>query len=72
MGIELFKRVMNRALEHGLLTGNYFCSECASLMKFEDENEDILVCPNCGHSVDLEDYGFEDSEAYGEVYDDED
>lgn len=71
MGIELFKRVMNRALEHGLLTGNYFCSECAGLMKFEDENEDILVCPNCGHSVELDEYGCEDPEDYDSVYSDD-
>jgi hypothetical protein len=29
-------------------------------MEFEDENEDILICPSCGHSVDLDDYGSED------------
>lgn len=59
----------NRALEHGLLTGNYFCIECGELMEFEDANEDILVCPKCGHSVELDEYGFEDPEDYNTVYD---
>jgi hypothetical protein len=33
-------------------------------MEFEDEWEDTLVCPACGHSVDLEHYGMENDEEY--------
>ena len=46
----------NDAQRDGLLTGRYICSECGGLMEFEDEWEDTLVCPACGHSVDLEHY----------------
>ena len=30
--------------------------------------EDILVCPACGHSVDLDNYGCEDEENYENLY----
>ena len=54
----------NDAQRDGLLTGRYICSECGGLMEFEDEWEDTLVCPACGHSVDLEHYGMENDEEY--------
>lgn len=37
-------------------------------MEFEDEWEDTLICPECGHSVDLEHYGFENDEEYDALY----
>lgn len=37
-------------------------------MQFEDEWEDILVCLECGHSVELEQYGMEDDEEYEALY----
>lgn len=37
-------------------------------MEFEDEWEDTLVCPACGHSVDLEHYGMENDEEYDALY----
>lgn len=37
-------------------------------MEFEDEWEDTLVCPVCGHSVDLEHYGMENDEEYDALY----
>lgn len=37
-------------------------------MEFEDEWEDTLVCPTCGHSVDLEHYGMENDEEYDALY----
>lgn len=52
----------NDAQRDGLLTGRYICGECGGLMEFEDEWEDTLVCPACGHSVDLEHYGMENDE----------
>lgn len=36
----------------------YFCSECGTIMERDD---DVLICPNCEHSVDVEDYGHEES-----------
>lgn len=58
----------NDAQRDALLTGRYICSECGAIMEFEDEWEDTLVCPCCGHSVDLEHYGFENDEAYEALY----
>ena len=58
----------NDLLIEGLLTGRYICSECGELMEFEDEWKDILVCLNCGHSVDLDHYGFEKDEDYDALF----
>lgn len=58
----------NDAQINALLTGRYICSQCGAKMKFEDKNEDILICPSCGHSVDLEHYGFENDEEYEALY----
>lgn len=52
----------------GMLTGKHYCPECNSLMEWEDENEDILVCPNCGHSVDSDHYGFKNDSEYDALY----
>lgn len=52
--------------------GTYVCSKCGAKMEFEDEAEDILVCPTCGHSVDLDLYGSEDEEDYSALYPTED
>lgn len=61
---ELF----NDAQKDALLTGRYICSKCGARMQFEDEWEDILVCLECGHSVELERYGMEDDEEYEALY----
>lgn len=45
-----------------------FSYECGHLMEFEDEWEDTLVCPHCGHSIDLDDYGREGNEEYENLY----
>lgn len=58
----------NDALRDALFTGRYVCSQCGAKMEFEDEHEDILVCPSCGHSVELERYGFENDEEYEALY----
>lgn len=58
----------NNAQRDALLTGRYICSECGALMEFEDEYEEVLICPECGHSVDLEHYGFENDEEYEALY----
>ena len=33
---------------------DYECYECGA--KMEKADEEVLVCPVCGHSVDIEDY----------------
>lgn len=53
----------------------YYCYECGEVM--EKADEEVLVCPKCGHSVDIEDYSTEVEnyeEYYGShsKYDDED
>lgn len=58
----------NDELIKGLFTGEYVCHECGKLMEFEDDMEDVLVCANCGHSVDLDDYGREGDEDYENLY----
>lgn len=58
----------NNSQIEGLFTGRYICNECGGHMEFEDEWEDTLVCPNCGHSVDLDHYGFEKDEDYDALY----
>ncbi len=58
----------NKSLLDALSSGNYICSKCAAKMEFEDEMEDVLICPKCGHSVDLEHYGTEDDEDYYTLY----
>ena len=58
----------NDAQRDGLLTGRYICSECGGLMEFEDEWEDTLVCPACGHSVDLEHYYADSVKHDGKTY----
>lgn len=58
----------NDAQRDALVTGHYFCSKCGGLMEFEDEWEDTLVCPTCGHSVDLEHYSMENDEDYDALY----
>ena len=56
-------------LSAALTTGMYICSKCGTKMEFEDsETEDVLICPNCGHSVDLELYGMENGEDYDSLY----
>ena len=43
----------------------YFCYECGAVMKKADE--EVLVCPKCGHSVNIDDYVTEE-EDYKEFY----
>ena len=49
--------IFNEEQVKAMMSGRYICSECGSVMEFEDEWEDTLVCPHCGHSVDLDEYG---------------
>lgn len=46
--------IFNEKQIKAMTSGRYICSECGSVMEFEDEWEDTLVCPHCGHSIDLD------------------
>ena len=60
-----FNELMRRALD----TGEYYCPECGALMEFEDEKwRDTLVCLECGHSMDLDMYGFADEDEYNAMF----
>ena len=48
--------IFNEKQIKAMTSGRYICSECGSVMEFEDEWEDTLVCPHCGHSIDLDEY----------------
>ena len=39
-----------------------------AVMKFEDKWEDVLICPECGHSIDSDRYGCESDEEYEALY----
>lgn len=59
---------LNEKLAKALFGGDYICSECGERMFFENEWKDILICSKCGHSIELEHYGFESEEAYDALY----
>lgn len=60
--------IFNEEQIKAMFSREYICHECGNLMEFEDEWEDILVCPHCGHSVELDDYGCENEEEYRNLY----
>lgn len=60
--------IFNEKQIEAMFSREYTCSECGRLMEFEDEWEDTLVCPHCGHSVDLDDYGCENDERHENLY----
>ena len=59
---------LNETLRDALFNNEFICSKCGGQMEFEDEWEDSLVCPSCGHCVETERYGMEDDEAYEALY----
>lgn len=60
--------IFNEEQIKAMSSREYICSECGKLMEFEDEWEDVLVCPHCGHSVDIDMYGCENEEDYENLY----
>ncbi len=58
----------NKDLVNALLGRGYHCSQCGAKMFFEDEYEETLICPKCGHEVPLERYGIENDEDYDSLY----
>jgi hypothetical protein len=43
----------------------YFCYECGT--KMEKVDAEVLVCPNCKHSVEIDDY-YTEEETYENFY----
>lgn len=60
--------IFNEEQIKAMFSREYICRECGNLMEFEDEWEDTLVCPHCGHSVELDRYGCENDEEYENLY----
>ena len=60
--------IFNEKQMKAMFSREYICRECGNLMEFEDEWEDTLICPHCGHSVELDRYGCEDDEEYENLY----
>ena len=58
----------NDAQNEAFRTGEYICSECGVVMAFEDDMEEVLICPACNHSVDSDHYGFANEEEYNAQY----
>jgi hypothetical protein len=56
--MSLFNDKQIKAME----TGEYICESCGTLMVFEDEFEDSLVCLECGYSTNVDEYGFTEEE----------
>lgn len=53
----------NDAMREAFRTGRYICDKCGADMIFEDEPlQSILLCENCGNSMDVDHYGFTDEE----------
>ncbi len=61
---ELIKRIKFASY----LLDDYVCNRCGRKMEFEDEWRDILVCPYCGHSVGIENYGMDMDEDWDEIW----
>lgn len=60
--------IFNEKQRKAMTGGGYICSGCGEFVVFGDEWEDTLVCPPCGHSIDLEEYGCEGDEKYENLY----
>ena len=60
--------IFNEKHKEAMLKKEYICNECGKMMEFEDEWEEVLICPHCGQSVDVDRYGCEDDEEYERFY----
>ncbi|CAK7007374.1 MAG: hypothetical protein EUB_01552 [Eubacterium sp.] len=58
----------NETAIKAFVTRKYVCNECGAAMEFEDEWEDVLICPECGHEIESERYGLEDDEEYETLF----
>ena len=60
--------IFNQKQIDAMFGGTYICSQRGAAMAFEDEWEETLICPKCGHEVSLDLYGSEDEEDYDALY----
>ena len=51
-----------------MFSGEYICHECGHFMGFVIGWGVTLVCPHCGHSIDLDDYGREGNVEFESLY----
>lgn len=59
----------NDKLREALFTGDYRCPACGDRMIFENKKwRDTLVCPSCGESMNLDEYGLSGDEDYSILY----
>ena len=63
--------IFNSSRVEAMYSGKYVCPICGQLMEFEDDCQTVLVCINCGESMELDRYGFADDE-YERLYPSED
>lgn len=54
--------IFSEAWKAAFLTGDYVCPKCGGKMYFEDDNEETLICSDCGFDEDIDHYGFTDEE----------
>lgn len=60
--------IFNEEQIKAMFSREYVCRGCGPFVGFAGEWEDALVCPHCGHSIDLDDYGCEGNEEYENLY----
>ena len=60
--------IFNEKQKEAMFSRRVYLPRCVIFDGVEDEWEDVLVCPHCGHSVELDDYGCEDDEEYENLY----
>lgn len=60
--------IFNEKQRKAMADGEYICSGCGGLVGFEGGWEGSLVCPHCGHSIGLDEYGCEGDEKYENLY----
>ena len=60
--------IFNEEQIKAMFSREYICRGCGHFMEFEDGWEDTLVCPHCGRSMDLDDYGCESDDEYENLY----
>lgn len=56
------KILFNKARTEALISGDYFCPNCGEKMVWEDEDREVLLCENCGESMNSDEYGLSEEE----------
>lgn len=58
----------NDAQIKGMNTNHYPCPKCGAAMEWEDEYEEVHICPVCGYEVDSDHYEFREDKEYDSLY----